>query len=169
MRGRVQRSDAHANKKERGTASVTHTTHSLRVVIPRTEQRRANLKASHRLPTLRIYLCIVGGNLLINCFTPPPPPNMHSMITSPECFDGNRNGGRVRSCCAEWRTLLLRKRVDITYCAYGKAPTRQLPSIPVGFSGSDRTRKQINEFESVIRYARKRALGVEFRSTSGFE
>ena len=38
---------------------------------------------------------------------------------------------------------------------YGKAPARQLHGIPIAVSGSGHTRKRMNSFGAVIRYAGK--------------
>ena len=55
-------------------------------------------------------------------------------------------GDRVRSYCAGWRTLTPYKgNHRITQCdsLYGKAPTRQLHSVPIAASVSGHARKQI--------------------------
>ena len=67
------------------------------------------------------------------------------------CFGGSRDGCRVKTYCAEWRTLTPRKWDDMTQCASGmisrsvhngNARPRKLRSIPVAVSGSGHTRKR---------------------------
>ena len=56
---------------------------------------------------------------------------------------GYHDGYRVRSYCAGWRTLNPHKGNDhITWCEYGKAPTRQLHSNIHCSLWSGHTRKQ---------------------------
>ena len=58
---------------------------------------------------------------------------------------GHRDGYRVRSYCAGWRTVTPHKGNDrITWCEYGKAPTRQLQSNTHCCLWSGHTRKQSN-------------------------
>ena len=62
-------------------------------------------------------------------------------------------GGRVRSLVRGGESCL-RARGTIVSCTrkrlYGKAPTRQLHSIPIAVSGSGNTRKEINSLDAAI-------------------
>ena len=57
--------------------------------------------------------------------------------------------------CAGWRTFTLHKgndritQCDSVYFVYGRAPTRQLHSVPIAVSGSGYNGKKINSFDAV--------------------